>query len=173
MERNRKREVVEKLKEDLKSVNSVFLCSFKGLTVEKDTQLRGKMRENGASYSVTKNTLLKLAFAGSDLEQVSDSLIGNTALAYNSDDAIGLAKVIRDFAKENNSFEFKAGVVEGKVIGANELDSLAEMPSKEQLVSKLMYLMNYPVQGLATVLSGINRQLVVALDQIRQQKEEN
>ncbi len=173
MERNQKREVVKKLKEELKDVDSVFLCSFNGLTVEKDTELRGKMRENGASYNVSKNTLLKIAFADSDLNQVNEHLKGNTSLAYNKEDVIGLAKLIRDFAKENKAFQFKAGVVEGQVIGVDDLNNLAEMPSKEELVSKMMYMLNYPIQGFATVLSGMTRQLVVALDQIRQQKEKN
>ena len=173
MERGEKKAVVEQLREDLKDVQGIFLCNFNGLTVEKDTQLRSKMRENGARYEVVKNTLLKLAFADTDLAQVNDHLVGNTAIAHNKDDVVGLAKLIRDFAKENEAFNFKAGVVEGQVIQLQELDSLAEMPSKEELVSKMMYMLNFPVQGLATTLSGVSRKLVVALDQIRQQKENN
>ena len=173
MDRNTKRERVDQLKKDLQEVNSVFLCNFKGLSVEKDTQLRRKMRESGANYAVIKNTLLKLAFADTDFAQVNEQLVGNTALAYHEEDVVGLAKVIRDFGKDNPAFEFKAGVVDGKVIQLNDLESLAELPPKEVLVSKLMFMMNYPVQGLVTSLSGIVRNLAVVLDQIQKQKEQD
>jgi large subunit ribosomal protein L10 len=171
MEQNRKRQIVKQLREELGDVNSIFLCNFNGLTVEADTDLRKKMRENGAKYEVVKNTLLKLAFTDTDLAQVNDHLVGNTALAHNKDDLVGLAKLIRDFAKDNKKFQFKAGVVEGKVIDASDLEGLAEMPSKEELIGKLMFMLNYPIQGFVTALAGVNRNLVVVLDQIRQQKE--
>lgn len=171
--RESKKEMVQKLKHELNGVDSIFLCNFKGLTVDKDTQIRKKMRESGAKYTVIKNTLLKIAFADSDFSKVSDSLVGNTAIVHNQEDLVGLAKMIRDFAKEHQAFEFKAGVVQGRVISVSDLDALATMPTKEQLVSKLMYMLNFPVQGLVTALSGMNRKLVVALDQIRQQKENN
>lgn len=173
MERNDKRQLVDQLKKELQGVNSIFLCNFKGLSVEKDTQLRRKMRESGANYTVVKNTLLKLAFADTDFAQVNEVLVGNTALAFNQEDVVGLAKVIRDFGKDNPSFEFKAGVVEGKVIQLDELKTLAELPPKEVLVSKLMFMMNYPVQGLVNSLSGIIRNLAVVLDQIQKQKAQN
>jgi large subunit ribosomal protein L10 len=172
MDRKTKHEVVAGLKKDLEGVNTVFLCDFKGLTVEKDTALRRNMRDNGANYTVVKNTLLKLAFTDSDFSQIEDHLVGNTALVYNEEDVLGLAKLIRDFAKEHEAFKFKAGVVEGKAIDIADLDNLASLPPKEVLVSKLMYMMNYPIQGLATALSGTIRKLAVALDQIKQQKEQ-
>jgi large subunit ribosomal protein L10 len=173
MDRHKKHEIVKKLKEELDGVNSVFLCDFKGLSVEKDTQLRRTMRESGSTYSVVKNTLIKLAFDDTDFNQVGDHLVGNTALAYNREDIVGLAKVIRDFAKDNEAFEFKAGVIEGRVIDLTQLENLASMPPKEELVGKMMFMLNFPVQGLVTALSGVTRQLVVALDQIKQQKEQN
>jgi large subunit ribosomal protein L10 len=173
MERNDKRQLVDQLKKELQGVNSIFLCNFKGLSVENDTKLRRKMRESGARYTVVKNTLLKLAFADTDFAQMNEVLVGNTALAYNQEDVVGLAKVIRDFGKDNPAFEFKAGVIEGKVIQLDELKTLAELPPKEVLVSKLMFMMNYPVQGLVNSLSGIIRNLAVVLDQIQKQKEQN
>jgi large subunit ribosomal protein L10 len=173
MDRKTKHNIVGKLKEELQGVDSVFLCNFKGLTVEKDTQLRRTMRESGSNYTVYKNTLLKLAFTDSDFSKIDDKLVGNTALVYSREDTVALAKIIRDFAKDNEAFEFKAGVVEGKVIDAAELNALASLPSKEVLVSKLMYMLNFPIQGLVTTLSGVSRKLVVALDQIKQQKEQS
>lgn len=172
MDKQSKREIVESLREDLKDVKSIFLVNFKGLTVEKDTQLRRKMRENGARYVVVKNTLLKLAFADTDFSQVNDQLVGNTALAYNPEDVVGLAKLVKEFAGANDAFEFKAGIVEGKAIDLKGLETLAKLPPKEVLISKLMYMMNYPVQGLVTALSGVSRNLVVVLDQIKQQKDQ-
>lgn len=173
MDRDTKRQIVDQLKQELQETNSIFLCNFKGLSVEKDTQLRRKMRESGATYTVVKNTLLKLVFAGTDFEKVNDQLVGNTALAYNNEDVVSLAKVIRDFGKENPTFEFKAGVVEGKVVEVDDLKTLADLPPKEVLVSKLMFMMNYPVQGLVNSLSGIVRNLAVVLDQIQKQKAQN
>jgi large subunit ribosomal protein L10 len=173
MDRDKKQQIVAKLKSDLEGVNSIFLCDFKGLTVEKDTQLRRNMRDQGSNYSVVKNTLLKLAFVDSDFDQVDEHLAGNTALVYNRESVVDCAKLIRDFSKSNDAFKFKAGVIEGKVIDASELDSLASLPPKEVLVSKLMFMMNYPVQGLVTCLSGVVRNLTVVLDQIKQQKENN
>ena len=172
MDRNTKEEIVRRLKQDLEGVNTIFLCDFKGLTVDKDTQLRRQMRDAGARYEVIKNTLLKLAFVDTDFSKVDEKLVGNTAVAYHPEDIVGLAKLIRDFSKSNDAFNFKAGVVEGKAIDLNELDALASMPPKEVLISKLMFMMNYPVQGLVTSLSGVLRKLAVALDQIRLQKEE-
>lgn len=173
MERNRKHEIVAKLKENLDGVSSVFLCDFNGLTVEKDTQLRRSMREQGSNYEVVKNTLIKLAFVDTDFAQVDEKLRGNTALVYNKEDVVGLAKLIRDFAKDNTAFKFKVGVVEGKVIDLNDLDTLASLPPKEELIAKMMFLLNYPMQGFVTALSGTVRNLAVVLDQVRQQKETN
>jgi large subunit ribosomal protein L10 len=171
MDRNTKTLIVEKLRADLDGISSIFLCDFNGITVEKDTELRRNMREQGARYSVVKNTLLKLAFVDSDFAQVDGHLVGNTALAYNPENTVELAKLIRDFSKKNKGFKFKAGVVEGKAIDLDELSSLAELPPKEVLVSKLMFMLNFPVQGLATTLSGVIRKLAIALDQVKQQKE--
>jgi large subunit ribosomal protein L10 len=172
VERNKKIEIVEQLKKELEDVNTIFLCNFKGLTVEKDTQLRKQMRDSGTEYRVIKNTLLKIAFADTDFSKVNDSLVGNTALAYNKEDVISVAKLIRDFSKDNPTFEFKVGVVEGRVIDLGELTQLAELPPKEVLISKMMYMLNFPIQGLATALAGVSRNLVVVLDQVRQQKEQ-
>lgn len=171
MDRNAKKREVEAVREGMKDVNTVFLVNFKGLSVDKDTQLRRKMRESGATYAVVKNTLLKIAFEDTEFAQLNDHLKGNTAIAHNAEDVVGLAKIIKQFAKENETFQFKAGVLDGKVIDMNELQALADLPPKEELISKLMYMLNFPIQGFATVLSALPRNLVVALDQIKQQKE--
>lgn len=172
MEKSQKIELLKKVKANLDGVDSVFLCNFKGLTVEKDTELRRKIRESGSNYEVVKNTILKLAFEGSDFAQLDDHLQGNTALAYNKDDIVAIAKLIKEFAKNNEKFEFKAGVVQGKLVDMKDLESLADMPPKEVLIAKMMYMLNYPIQGLATALNGVLRNAVVVFDQIAKQKEQ-
>jgi len=168
----KKTELLNRVKENLQNVDSVFLINFKGLTVEKDTELRRKVRESGSSYEVIKNTILKLAFEGSEFSSLDDHLQGNTALAYNKEDIVAIAKLISEFGKENDAFEFKAGVVQGRLIDMNDLATLASLPSKEVLISKLMYMLNFPIQGLATVLNGTLRNIAVVLDQIAKQKEQ-
>jgi len=172
VEKSQKIELLKKVKANLDGVDSVFLCNFKGLTVEKDTELRRKIRESGSNYEVVKNTILKLAFEGSDFAQLDDHLQGNTALAYNKDDIVAIAKLIKEFAKNNEKFEFKAGVVQGKLVDMKDLESLADMPPKEVLIAKMMYMLNYPIQGLATALNGVLRNAVVVFDQIAKQKEQ-
>lgn len=172
MEKGEKREFIEKLREELKDVDSIFLCDFKGLTVESDTQLRKQMRESGATYKVIKNTILKLAFKDTDFSQLDTVLVGNTAIAYNPENVVGLSKLIFDFNKENEKFVFKQGVVQGQLVELAQLEKLAKMPSKEVLVSKLMYMMNYPIQGFATALAGVIRNFAVVVDQIKKQKEQ-
>lgn len=171
MERDEKKRLVNELKQQMQGVDSIFLCNFKGLTVEADNRLRRELRASGASYRVVKNTLLKLAFADSEFSQLNEKLVGNTAIAYNQDDVTGLAKLIRDFSKDFKAFEFKAGVIQGRVIGVDDLQTIASLPSKEVLVSRLMFMLNYPIQGLVNTLSGVIRNLAVVLDQIKIEKE--
>lgn len=173
MDRQTKHEQVASLKEELKEINTIFLCNFQGLTVDKDTQLRAKLRETGSKYAVIKNTLLKIAFTDSDFSQVSDQLVGNTAVAYSKENPVELAKILKDFSKDNEKFTFKVGVVEGQVIDLKGLEALASLPPKEVLVAKLMFMLNFPVQGLVNALSGNIRNLAVVLGQIQQQKEQN
>lgn len=173
MDRDVKMELVQRLKEQLKNVDTIFLCNFRGINVDTDTRLRRQLRENGSTYLVVKNTLAKWAFEDSDFSQLNPHLVGNTAIAYNTNDTIGLAKLISKFVKEHEKFEFKAGIVEGKVIDLAQLQTLAELPPKEVLVAKLMFMLNFPVQGLVTALSGVLRNFAVVLDQIRTKKEQD
>jgi large subunit ribosomal protein L10 len=171
VEKGVKIELVQRLKEQLKDIDTIFLCNFRGINVDIDTKLRRELRENGSTYLVVKNTLAKWAFEDSDFSQLNPHLVGNTAIAYNQADVVGLAKLLSKFVKEHDKFEFKAGVVEGKVIDLAQLQTLASLPPKEVLVAKLMFMLNYPVQGLVTTLSGVLRNFAVVLDQIRTKKE--
>lgn len=151
-------------------MDHALLVSFDGLSVEKDGQLRRALREAQLSYKVVKNTLGRLAVEGTPLESLKEHFVGMTAIAYTRNDPVGLAKVLSKFAKENKQLIFKAGVVEGRPISVKEIDSLATLPSKEELVSKLMFVLNAPAQRIATVINAVPRNLAVVVNEISKQK---
>jgi large subunit ribosomal protein L10 len=160
------------LKEEFSKTGNALVVSFQGLTVEKDWELRRSLEKAQLNYRVVKNTLGKLAIEGTPLEPLKDHFVGMTAIAYSDTDPVGLAKVLSKFAKDNAQLKFKAGVVEGRVINVKDVDTLAAMPSKEELISKLMFLLNSPAQRIATATNGVARNLVVVLKQIADQKGE-
>jgi large subunit ribosomal protein L10 len=169
--REQKEKDIAALKEELINTGNALVVSFKGLTVEKDWELRRAMREASLGYRVIKNTLGRLAVDGTPLEPLKEHFIGMTAVAYSASDPVGLAKVLSNFAKDNAQLTFKAGVVEGRVINLKDIDTLAKMPSKEELISKLMFVLNSQAQRLATALNGVPRNLVVVINEIAKQKE--
>lgn len=161
MERNHKTAEVAELKGTFVSATTAVVLEFRGLTVEKDTTFRKNIRDGKGQYRVAKNTMLRLAVKETAFEGLADHFKGASAVASTQGDVIALAKAIATFLKENPTATFKAGVMDGKSISAKELQVLAELPSRDVLIAKLLYLMQYPISGLA-----------VALDQIRKQKEE-
>ena len=144
---------------------------YKGITVPEVTELRARIRDAGGSYEVIKNRLALRAMAGSALEELQDQFQGPTAAAYGGEDAVTLAKVLTEFAKDVPSIEFKDGLVEGKRVSAAEVQQIAELPSREELVAKLVFLLQAPIAGFVRVLAALPRNLVVTLEQIRQKKE--
>lgn len=168
--REQKKTDLEYLKEQLNETGHALLVSFDGLSVEKDGQLRRALREAELNYKVVKNTLGRLAVEGTRLESLKEHFVGMTAIAYSQNDPVGLAKVLSKFAKDNKELTFKAGVVEGRPISVQEIDSLATLPSKEELVSKLMFLLNAPAQRIATVINAVPRNLAVVVNEIAKQK---
>lgn len=168
--REQKKTDLEYLKEQLSETGHALLVSFDGLSVEKDGQLRRALREAELNYKVVKNTLGRLAVEGTQLESLKEHFVGMTAIAYSQNDPVGLAKVLSKFAKDNKELTFKAGVVEGRPISIQEIDSLATLPSKEELVSKLMFLLNAPAQRIATVINAVPRNLAVVVNEISKQK---
>ena len=149
-----KKAQVESIVEALKGAATGVLVDYRGLSVEEDTQLRNKLREAGVKYFVVKNTLLRLAANQVGLEELDSILNGPTALAI-SEDPVAPAKVIADFAKENDKMEIKSGFMDGKVLTLAEVDQLAKTPSKETLIAKIMGSLNSPISGLARLLSTI------------------
>lgn len=149
----KKAQVVE-LVDVLKNATTGVLVDYRGLTVEEDTKLRNDLRAAGVKYFVVKNTLLRLAANQTGLEDLDSILHGPTALAV-SDDAVAPAKVLADFAKENDTLEIKSGFMDGKVLSLDEINTLAKTPSKETLIAKMMGSLNSPISGLARLLSTI------------------
>lgn len=168
--REQKEQAIALLKEEFNQTGHALIVSFQGLPVEKDWELRKALREAQLSYRVVKNTLGKRAVEGTPLESLKDQFVGMTAIAYSDKDPVGLAKVLSKFAKENAQVKFKAGVVEGRAINVKDIDALATMPSKEELVSKIMFLLNAPAQRIAVALNGVSRNLAVVVNEIAKQK---
>lgn len=168
--REQKDTEIDALRSEFTQSGNAFVVSFQGLTVEKDQQLRRQLREAQLSYRVVKNTLAQRAVENTPLGGLSDQFVGPTAIAYSEKDPVGLAKVLTKFAKENAQFKFRAGVVEGRVISVRDIEALATLPSKEELISKLMFLINAQAQRLATALAGTARNLAVVVNEIAKQK---
>ena len=167
----KKIEQVEKLSQELESASHAIVGTFTKLTVEKDFELRKAVRGAGARYRVVKNTLAERAAKGSKVEDVMKGLVGVTSIAYTSSDPVVLAKVLSKYAKDNPEYTFKAGIVDGRVIPIKDIDALANMPSKEEIYSKLLFLVNAPAQRLVTALNAIGRDLAVVINQGVEQKK--
>lgn len=162
---------VQVIGERLKSSVSGVLIDYLGLTVEEDTKLRNEFRKAGVEYKVVKNTLTGLAAKEAGLEGLDDVLHGPTSLATHTTDLIAPAKIIVEFAKAHDVVSIKSGFVEGKVVSVDEIKKLAELPSKEELISMTLRGLNAPIAGLANVLNANVRGLVCALNAIAQQKQ--
>jgi large subunit ribosomal protein L10 len=163
--RAKKVEQVEKLSGDLKNVSNVIVATYTKLTVAKDFELRKVLRSSGAKYRVVKNTLAERAAKGTKIEEALKKLEGVTSIAYTQGDPVAMAKALAKYAKDNPEFTFKVGVVEGRVISVKEIDALATMPSKDELYSKLLFLLNAPAQRLATAVGAVGRNLAVVVNQ--------
>lgn len=167
-----KQKDLESLTEQFQKAKAAMLVGFQGMTVAKDQELRNQLREAGVSYEVVKNTLARKAAAGTALEAAADQFKGVTAVALSTGDPVGLSKAISKFSKANpDVFSFKVGIVEGKVVALKDVEAIASLPSKEELISKIMFLFNAQAQRLATVTNAVARNLVIVMDQVRAQKE--
>src|ERR1700693_444654 len=163
--RAKKVAAVEKLGGELKNASSMIVATYSKLTVTQDFELRKALRPTGAKYRVVKNTLVERAGKGTKVEEALKNLQGVTSIAYTEGDPVALAKALAKYAKENPEFSFKAGVVEGRVITVKEIESLATMPSKDELYSKLLFLLNATSQRLVTAMNAVGRNLAVVVGQ--------
>ena len=153
-----KQPIVEEISAQIKDAQSVVLVDYRGLTVEQDTRLRKQLREAGITYKVYKNTMMNVAFKGTDFEALAPYLEGPSAIAVSKDDATAPARILGKYAKEIQALEIKGGVVEGTAYDANGISAIASIPSREVLLSKLLGSLQSPIANLARVLNQIAEQ---------------
>ena len=167
-----KQKDLDALTNQIQQAKAAMLVSFTKMTVAKDQELRRQLREAGVSYAVVKNTLARKAAAGTPLEPMAEQFKGVTAVALSTSDPVALSKAIAKFSKANPEiFSFKVGLVEGKVIELSDVEAIASLPSREELLSKVLFLINCQAQRLVTVLQAVPRNLAIVVEQVRAQKE--
>lgn len=166
----KKEQFVGEMKERIDKSAITILTDYRGLDVAEVTELRVKLREAGVTYKVAKNTLVRLAAHELGIMDLDKYLEGPTAFAFSTDPVV-LAKILTDFAKTHNDLEIKSGILEKKFLDAEQIKSLAKLPSKEVLLAQVLGGMQTPLYGFAGSLAGVLRKFVYALDQIREQKE--
>lgn len=165
--RETKQKDLAALTESLAASKSAMVVSFTGLTVQKDQEFRNSLRDAGAKYEVVKNTLARIAVKGTQFEEVSEHFKGVTAIAWTENDPVVLSKAISKFMKDNADFyTFKSGVVDGKLVDLAQLTTIANLPSKEELISKLLFVINAQAQRIVTVINAVPRDLAVVIKQI-------
>ena len=160
-----KKKDIDALRQDLEKSKNLFVTGYEKLRVGQDFELRKVVRGAKGKYRVVKNSLAEVASEGTPAGQVLKNLRGMTSVAYTFDDPVALAKALTAYAKANPSFTFKAGVVEGRVIDVKAIQDLASMPPREEILAKLLYLINAPAQRLATAIGAVGRNLAVVVDQ--------
>ncbi|MBP5427595.1 MAG: 50S ribosomal protein L10 [Clostridiales bacterium] len=165
-----KKTIVEQLTEKISNSKTVVLVDYRGLTVEQDTELRTALRKANVKYEVVKNTLTRFAMNNSGYSEVDAYLNGPTAIAYSYEDVVAPAKVIEEFAKKFEHLEVKIGIVEGSIFDEKKIKELSELPSREELIAKVLAGFNSPIAGFVNVLNGNLRGLVVALNAIAEKK---
>ncbi len=174
MNRENKQQLINELHEKLKNAKAVFLADFRGMSVSQATSLRNDLRKADVEYRVVKNTLLEMASKGTDKESLSPHYAGPTAIAFSYDDPVAAAKVLAKAAKEQQAtFKLKAAVLTGKPITVSEIQALADLPSREVLIAKLLGTMNAPIANFVGTLAAVPGSFVRVLEAIRAQKQGN
>jgi large subunit ribosomal protein L10 len=171
--REQKQNDLNALTERFQNSNTALVIGFNKLTVSKDQELRNKLREIGAKYQVVKNTIATKAVEGTSFEGASEHFKGMTGIAFHESDPVTLSKTLSKFVKDNGEiYSFKVGVVEGKVVDLKAVQDIASLPSREELISKIMFLINAQAQRIATVINAVPRNLAIVVKQIGDQKGE-
>ncbi|MGI6706093.1 MAG: 50S ribosomal protein L10 [Clostridia bacterium] len=168
--REAKKLVVADIKDKLSRAKGAVLVDYRGLTVQEATELRKQFREADIEYKVLKNTLIQLAAKELDLSEMDQFLTGPTAIAFGYNDPMVPAKILTEFIKKTKKMEVKGGLVEGKVIDTSGVEYLSSLPSREELIAKMLGSMNAPISGFVGVLSGTLRSLLYTLNAIKEQK---
>jgi large subunit ribosomal protein L10 len=173
LKRENKQQLISELHEKLSNAKAVFLADFRGMNVTQATSLRNELRKASVEYRVVKNTLLDLASQGTDKEALSSHFAGPTAIAFSYDDPVAAAKVLTRCAKEQQAtFKLKAAVLSGKSISVADIQALADLPSREVLLAKLLGTLNAPITGFVGTLAAVPGGFVRVLDAIRTQKQD-
>lgn len=169
--REQKQKDLNALTEQLNNSKSAMVVSFNKVTVNKDQEFRHQLREAGANYQVVKNTIARLAVKGTPYENATEHFKGVTAIAWTESDPVILSKAVSKFIKANaDLYTFKAGVVDGKVVDLKQVQEIASLPSKEELISKLLFVINAQAQRIVTVINAVPRNLAVVIKQIGEGK---
>jgi len=171
MKKDEKKQKAEALHQELEKSRTVILSGFEGITVAQDFDLRRKIAQVGAKYKVVKNTLIERASQGTALEPAARELSGTTSLAYTLEDPVALAKVLTAYAKENPLLKFKSGVVDGRVVSMADLSLVANLPAKENLLSKALFLMKAPARNAVLAVAGVGRKLAVVIQEAVKEKK--
>jgi large subunit ribosomal protein L10 len=171
MDRTSKEQVVEELRQEFGGSQAIVLTEYRRLTVAKVVELRKKLRESGVKYRVVKNTLAKLAIAGTDKEFLGKYLQGPMAIAWSATDPVAAAKVLTDFAKDNAALTVKAGYLTGQELDVEGLKALAELPSMDELRAKFLSVLQAPASKFVTVISQAQRDFLSVLLQYREKNE--
>jgi large subunit ribosomal protein L10 len=167
-----KEEMLSEYGQGLATAPHAFLLGYQGITVPQVTELRNRVRQSGGEYVVVKNTLALRAIDGQALSALKEHFVGPTAVVWSATDPVAVAKALTDFAKDVPVLKFKAGLVEGRPVPAEQIKDIAQLPSREELIAKLLFLMQSPITRFARVLAAVPQSFVVVLDQVRKKKEE-
>lgn len=171
LSRSKKEELVAEYEQGVATAPHAFVFGYQGISVPKVTELRQKIRETGGAYVVVKNRLVLRAIEGKALDDLKDQFQGPTAVVYSDEEPVALAKILTDFQKEVPVIEFRGGLLNGQQVGADEIKEIANLPSREELIAKLLFLLQSPVTRFVRGLAAIPQQFVTVLEQIRQDKE--
>jgi large subunit ribosomal protein L10 len=170
-----KNQKVQEISDSISKAKVTIVTDYRGLTVAEITDLRRQLQKEGAEYSVVKNTLAKLAIKDTQYSGLSKFLEGPSAVVFGYKDQVAPAKTLTQFIKKAKkgavTVELKGGMLEGKVLEPTEIKQLAELPSKEELYAKMLGSINSPAQGIVSVINGVTRSLVIAMEEVRKQKE--
>ena len=164
-DKNQKKKDLESLHSELEKAKNVFLTGYEKMTVQQDFELRKTIRGAGGNYQVIKNNIAEKASEGTPASQLMKDLAGMTSMAYTSKDPVALARALTTYAKSVPTFTFKAGMVEGRVIDIRQIQDLANMPPREEILAKVLFLINASAQRLVTAISGVGRNLAIVVDQ--------
>lgn len=165
-----KQQVIQQITDKINESKSMVIADYRGLNVAQVTELRKQLREAGVEYKVLKNTMTRFAAKNAGIEGLDEILTGPNAIAFGMEDAVSPAKILVDYAKKNDKLEIKAGVLENKVLSIDEVKALAEIPSRDVLLSMVLRGMQGPISGFVNVLQGTIRNLVYVLAAIQEEK---